>query len=233
MFGMLPSLTWLSFYLTKDLHPEPRKMIIKMFLWGSFITLPVFFIQTGLTSLLNGIPVSPLLTSVIYWFIVVSFTEELFKFLVVKMKVVDSPHLDEPLDLMIYMVVVALGFAAVENILYSFAPIGHMSVEQVVTRTLVIAFVRFVGATFLHTLCSALIGYAMAISFKDKKRAVFEMISGIILATLLHGLYDFSIMTLDGSIKYVVPGLIIITLAFLVFAGFEKLKKVKSVTILN
>ena len=35
ILGLLPSLTWLSYYLTKDLHPEPKKMILKIFLWGA------------------------------------------------------------------------------------------------------------------------------------------------------------------------------------------------------
>ena len=49
------------------------------------------------------------------------------------------------------------------------------------------------------------------------------------MAMLLHGLYDFSIMTLDGYLKFAIPVIIIIMLAFLVFSGFEKLKKMKGV----
>jgi protease PrsW len=231
IFGVLPSLTWLFYYLARDLHPEPKKMILKIFLWGSLITLPVFFVQIGLTKLLGsfGTSISPTVNSIIYWFIIISFSEELFKYLVVRVKVVDSPHLDEPLDIMLYMVVAALGFTAVENILYLFSPIGQMSLDQIIDRTLLIAFIRFIGATFLHTLCSAIIGYSLAISFCHVKIKHVSLALGILLATLLHGLYDFSIMTLDGNIKFAVPAVIILTLAFLTFIGFEKLKKMKSI----
>ena len=92
-----------------------------------------------------------------------------------------------------------------------------------------IVFIRFIGSTFLHTLCSAVIGYFLAISFYETKSRQWLVATGIILATVLHGLYDFSIMTLDGYAKIVIPVIIILTLAFLVFSGFEELKKMKSV----
>jgi len=227
IFGLLPSLIWLTYYLTKDLHPEPKKMILKVFFWGALITLPVFFIQTGLKSLLQESNVSPLIYNLIFWFLIIALSEELFKYLVVKLKVVNSPHLDEPVDAMVYMVVAALGFAAVENMLYLFTPMGQMSIDQALTRTLLADLVRFIGATFLHTLCSAVIGYSFATSFHQARMKHAPIVLGIIIATLLHGLYDFSIITLDGDMKLAVPAIIIITLAFLVFSGFEKLKKMK------
>jgi RsiW-degrading membrane proteinase PrsW (M82 family) len=104
-----------------------------------------------------------------------------------------------------------------------------MSFNQLLDRTLIISFVRFIGATFLHTLCSAVIGYSLAISFCEVKRKYIPLSCGIIMATLLHGTYDFSIMTLEGSAKLLIPLFVIVTLAFVVFSGFERLKKIKSV----
>jgi RsiW-degrading membrane proteinase PrsW (M82 family) len=232
IFGVLPSLIWLSYYLRKDAHPEPKKTILKIFLWGALITLPVFFVQIGLATLLSKINISPLATSLIYWFLIIAFTEELFKYFVIKMKALNSPDMDEPLDIMLYMVVAALGFAALENILYLSAPIDQLSHNDLVNRTLIVSFIRFIGATFLHTLCSALVGYFVAISCHDQKNRLFEVSFGIFAATLLHGIYDFSIMTLDGYMKVIIPAATLLTLALLVFSGFEKLKKLKSVTIL-
>jgi len=232
-FGILPSLIWLCYYLTKDLHPEPKRMILRIFFWGALITVPVFFVQIGLAYLLAQINItaetSGVVYGIVYWFLIIAFSEEFFKYLVVKMKVVNSPHLDEPVDVMIYMVVAALGFAAIENVLYLFAPVGQMSFNQLLDRTMIIDLVRFIGATFLHTLCSGVIGYSLAMSFCETKRKHIYVALGIIVAVGLHGLYDFSIMTLDGYIKFAIPVIIIITLAFLVFSGFEKLKKMKGI----
>jgi RsiW-degrading membrane proteinase PrsW (M82 family) len=233
IFGILPSLVWLSVYLKKDRNPEPKRMIIKIFLWGAVITIPVFFVQIALAFLLTKTDFTPLITSLIYWFLIISFTEEFFKFLVVKFKALNSHHLDEPVDIVIYMVVAALGFAALENVLYLFSPTGQFSFNEIIGRTLVISFIRFVGATFLHTLCSAVVGYAVAISHCDQKNRFLEFSFGMAMATLLHGVYNFSIMTLDGYLKVVVPAIVIFALAVLVFSGFERLKKIKSVTILN
>lgn len=229
IFGLLPSLTWLFYYLTKDMHPEPKRMILKVFLWGAIVTLPVFFIQIGLTALLRAWGLNAAVYNIIYWFLIISFSEEIFKFIVVRLKVFNSQHLDEPVDIMLYMVVVALGFAAIENTLYLFSPIGQMAADQLLNRALIIAFIRFVGATFLHTLCSAIIGYSLAISFCQVKFKRIILIGGIFIATVLHGLYDFSIMTLAGNIKFVVPLIVILALAIIVFWGFSKLKKMKSI----
>lgn len=233
IFGLLPSLAWLFYYLKKDIHPEPKATIIKIFLWGAFITIPVFFTQIGLSKLLDKTNFNPFIVSVIHWFLIIAFIEEFFKFLVVKLKAIKSPDLDEPIDIVIYMIVVALGFAAVENMLYLFAPVGEASLNAIISRTLIITFIRFVGATFLHTLCSAIIGYSLVIAYKDQKNRFLEIAFGVIAATLLHGLYDFSIIQLDGVLKLAVPLGIIILLAVIVFRGFNKLKKLKSVTILN
>jgi protease PrsW len=232
-FGVLPSITWLSYYLRKDAHPEPKRMILKIFLWGALITLPVFFVQIGFSYLLNLISISPIAKSFIYWFLIIAFSEEFFKYLVIRSKVINSPDLDEPLDIMLYMVIAALGFAALENILYLVAPAGQMSFNQLINRSLLIDFIRFIGATFLHTLCSAVIGYSLAISFCEVKTKYISVTVGILMATALHGLYDFSIMTLNGYIRFIIPVAIILTLAFLVFTGFEKLKKLKSICKIN
>ena len=228
LFGILPSLIWLFYYLRKDIHPEPKRMILKIFFWGVLIALPVFFVQVGLKYILDKVDIDPLAYNLIYWFLIISFSEEFFKYLVIRIKVINSPHLDEPLDLMLYMVVAALGFAAIENTLYLFVPSGQMSFNDLINRTLIVDLIRFIGATFLHTLCSGVIGYSLAISFcKVKWRNIIAGL-GIFTAVALHGLYDFSIITLNGYAKFGIPVIIIISLAFFVFSGFENLKKIKS-----
>lgn len=227
IFGLLPSLVWLSYYLRKDVHPEPKKTIIRIFLWGALMTLPVFFVQIGLMRLLELTDISYELKDILYWFLIIAFSEEFFKYLVIRLKVINNPDLDEPLDIMLYMVIAALGFAAVENVLYLFTPMGQMSLDQVLGMAVTTGFIRFIGATFLHTLCSGVVGYSLAISFCRAKKRWMPLAIGILTATLLHGFYNFSIMTLEGSIRFIVPAIIIFALALLVFSGFEKLKKMK------
>jgi protease PrsW len=232
IFGILPSLTWLLYYLRKDVHPESKRMIIKIFLWGAFSAIPVFLIQVALTKISTTIGLPPVFASIVYWFLIIALTEEFFKYLVVKIKVLNHPEFDEPIDTMIYMVVSALGFAALENILYLFSPIktGEVSFNYILERTLIISFIRFIGATFLHTLCSATIGYFLALSLCKEKNRTRMLILGIIIATALHGLYNFSIMTIgDGFSKAIIPIFVLIILAISVTYEFENIKKIKSI----
>jgi RsiW-degrading membrane proteinase PrsW (M82 family) len=232
-FGVLPSIIWLLYYLAKDLHPEPKKMILEVFLLGMLSTVPVFFIQLGLSFMVKSLAVfglPPLLLEITKWFFVIAFVEEIFKYLVVRLTIFKSGELDEPLDIMLYMVVAALGFAALENILYLFSPVANViSFDIIVRTTITISFIRFVGATFLHTLCSALLGYFLAIATLRGIKGPRIALMGIISATLLHGLYDFSIMSLHYPLNIIIPATIILGLTIFITYDFDGIKKVKSI----
>lgn len=235
IFGILPSLIWLFYYLLKDLHPEPKRMILKVFLYGVAATLPVFLAQVLLTEFLKQLqPLEfmnsfPIVMEIIKWFFIIALTEEVAKYFIVKSTIFNSYALDEPLDVMLYMVVAALGFAALENILYLFSPFYDAPLSTVVGITITISFIRFIGATFLHTLCSALLGYFVVKSFFDAKKRLKFTVIGISLAVLLHGLYDFSIITLQSPFNLIVPVIIIAGLASFMVYDFDEVKKLKGI----
>lgn len=210
-------------------------MILKVFLCGILITIPVFFIQLGLAAVLGRLQnfslftSFPILIDILKWFVAIALTEEILKYSVVKMKVLNSYELDEPLDIMIYMVVVALGFAALENALYLFSPIDDISFNAVIKTAITISFIRFIGATFLHTLSSALVGYFVAISFFNLKQRLELTVTGILIATILHGLYNFSIITLRSPFNFIIPIAIIGGLAIFIMSKFNKIKNLKSI----
>lgn len=223
LFGILPSLIWLSFYLTQDQHPEPKRMILRVFVWGAIVSLPIALMEFGLKEILNQFDMDLFLYNFISFFVIVAPIEELFKYLVVKLKVINSPHLDEPVDIMLYMVVAALGFAGVENIIFMF------SYGQPIADTLALSLIRFIGAVFVHTLCSGIIGYSLAISFCEIKWKKLIFTSGVLMAIVLHATFNFVMITLPDKISYPTVTFIIITSAFLIFAGFEHLKSMKGI----
>ncbi|MEK7664279.1 MAG: PrsW family intramembrane metalloprotease [Patescibacteria group bacterium] len=242
IFGVLPSLIWLFYYLTKDLHPEPKKTILRVFLFGALATIPTLFIQVWLSEslvqsqYLAGIYLPeivvylPFIFKIVKWFLIIALTEEVFKYLVVRLSVYQYGVLDEPLDVMLYMVVSALGFAALENILYLFSPIGGvLSFDQIFKTTVTISFIRFIGATFLHTLSSALVGYFLVKSLFDPSRRLKFTAIGIFLATLLHGLYNFSIMTLREPFNFIISAIILAVLALFIIYDFDEVKKLKGI----
>jgi len=179
----------------------------------------------------------------IYHLLVIALVEELAKFFIVRQKVINNKEFDEPPDAMLYMIITALGFAALENLLYLsplllpswFPETARLSLVQ---AALVTGF-RFIGATFLHALASGLIGYFLAYSIFFPKRKYLLITTGIIIASILHGLFNISIIGLGIGVENESPILIIISIAFLIIilsslaifvsVGFKKLKRIASV----
>ena len=229
ILGILPSTIWLLYYLRKDIHPEPKKMILKIFLYGIIIAIPVALLEFGALGIIDDINkflenrINNFWVTLIYAFFGVALIEETLKYLVVKYKVLRHHEFDEPVDIMIYMIVAALGFAAIENILILFS-----ASFNVLEATLLVSL-RFVGATFLHALCSGLLGYFLALSFfATKKKRIKFVLMGLGISLLLHGLFNFSIIAIGGSLKFIIPIIILISLAVFVRLGFKRVKKMNS-----
>jgi RsiW-degrading membrane proteinase PrsW (M82 family) len=130
-----------------------------------------------------------------------------------------SPELEEPVDTIIYMIVSALGFAAVENILLL------VSKEPFSLKLVEISFLRFLGATFLHALSSAIIGFYIGLSFFRKKERIKLISFGVFIASLLHGFYNFSIIRFGGSIGITLAAISIFISACFISFSFKKLKE--------
>jgi RsiW-degrading membrane proteinase PrsW (M82 family) len=146
--------------------------------------------------------------------------EEVMKFAAAHFAVYKSPDFTEPIDAMIYMIVVALGFATLENIgaLANISPTA--AYIPMVLQTLSL---RFVGATLLHTLTSAIVGYQWALGIVHGRVKEY-LIVGITLAAILHMCFNFLILTY-GDLAYSVVFLVLI--GFFVLSDFEKLKNDK------
>ncbi|MBU2540240.1 PrsW family intramembrane metalloprotease [Patescibacteria group bacterium] len=229
-FGVSISIIWLIELLRRDKLPEPMRMIFKIFFLGMVITVPVFVIEFGALKAIKWLNFSSFWTFLIYGFFAIALVEEVFKYLVVKISVLKSKEFDEPVDTMIYMATAALGFAALENILYLFPPIGQaLPFNELFINTVKISFFRFAGTTFLHALCSGLVGYFLALSICRAKKKRSIMFLGLLIATLLHGLYNFSIIEIEDPLNLAIPIMILTGLAIFVTSGFRKLKKIKSV----
>jgi len=218
IFGVLPSIIWLFYYLRKDVHPEPKRLVLKIFLWGMLAAFPALLIEIGAKNLIIKLDFS-LLSKIFYWFLAVALVEEFLKYLVVRDKILKDPEFDEPVDAMIYMLISGLGFAALENVLIF---LYQKSLFLSFGETLILLIFRFFSATFLHALCSALVGYFLALRFFKKQGSI---VFGLAISTLLHGLYNFSIMETEGNLRIVIPIIILISLAFLVSLAFKRLQK--------
>ena len=192
--GFLPALLWLWFWLREDrAHPEPRRLILLAFVAG-LITVPIVIpIQKGAEALLVSWGAT---SGSMFIYVVWSFIEEIMKFSMARLTVLRRKAADEPLDMVIYMIVVALGFAAAENALFLTSPLGgHTLISVLLTGNF-----RFIGATLLHTLSSATVGTVLAFTFyKPRRTRRLAAVFGVILAGSLHSSFNFLILHTPGT----------------------------------
>jgi len=219
--GLMPTLIWLYFLLKEDSRcPEPRWIIFLAFLAG-MLAVPLVLFPQGYA--LNHLPACdvknatscvPLLTS---WAMI----EETAKYAAAALAILwRREAIRRSLDIVTCMLTVALGFAALENILFLIGPLSNGEyLHSFVTGNL-----RFIGSTLLHVLSSSVIGFAMAFSFEKNRgvRAVYASI-GLILAITLHTAFNFFIISGDGS-HTVLAFFLVWTGAIVFFAAFEVLK---------
>jgi len=225
IFGVLPSVIWLLFFLREDVHPESNRMVLKVFSYGiiaAFLALLFEFCFIEISVKFNFYSI---VISILNIFIGISLVEEFSKYILVKKIAISDPEFDEPLDAMLYMVIVGLGFAALENI---FVLLG-LGLPFVISETLTLTLFRFLGATFLHALCSGTIGFFLALSFYKTKWKLRLVILGLTIAIFLHGLFNFSIMELKGNLKIIIPAIILLGLGMFVSLAFQKLKTISSI----
>ncbi len=217
--GLLPSLLWMWFWMHESYdHKEPRGVIALTFVVGMCAVFMVFPFQKILPKYF-GLEIGDFGTLALW-----AFLEELFKFAVawfcaLRIKAV----FNEPIDAFIYMMTAALGFVAMENTFYLLAPLlDGDTIGSIMTGNL-----RFMGASLLHVVASGavsvFIGYAF---YRNVKIKEIYWILGLILATVLHTLFNYFIITLATDHTFLIFSFVWLTTIILIFA-LEKVKMIK------
>lgn len=187
--ALLICLTWFVFFWRIDIfEQEPIAFSLTALALGGLSTFFVFPLGDALYAWdavrLNG----QWLNDLIYTFLHVGVVEEAVKLAPVFLIVLFSRQVNEPIDLIIYGSLSALGFATVENVLY-FTSYG-----------LNIAYTRFLSSTVLHMSMTGFICYCWAKTrYIRVRRPVFAIGFGFLMASLAHGLYDYFLL---GPFKY-------------------------------
>ncbi len=215
-FGLVPSFIWLAYYLGKDKHPEPKRILSEIFILGMLSTFLAFALQVVYLRFAK-VP-GPIIYAPLYVWGVLALIEEISKFVFVRLRLKAERAFDELPDAMMYMIVSGLGFAAFENILY-LTQLPPFTWEA----TLDLTGKRFIGSTFLHALSSGMFGYFWALSLKhiDSIRSTILVIMGIIAATVLHTGFNYSILIEEP----VVTLTILLVAALFVGGAFKKLDR--------
>ncbi|MFA6296833.1 MAG: PrsW family intramembrane metalloprotease [Patescibacteria group bacterium] len=213
--ALLPGLFWLWFYRRKDRqNPEPLKQIFKIFVWGMAATIPAIALEFSADFFIPYASSTKYLAMVLSSFLIVAPIEEFFKYLVLKHKAAESKEFNEPIDGIIYGIVVGLGFATLENFLVTLSDGGTVII------------LRFATATLMHAICSGIVGYYLARQKFHPQGNKSSVMKGLFLAIFLHGLYN-SVASYNSSYSIILLAILIIVMYLMLSQDIKAIKRLK------
>ncbi|BFT94218.1 MAG: hypothetical protein MNSN_08700 [Minisyncoccus archaeiphilus] len=234
LIAIIPGLIWLFIFLRRDNLEEPKLEITKVFYLSMMLVIPAGLIEMNLLEKISSLEINNL-----YYFlkfvVIVGLIEEIIKYLVVRYAVLKRSFLDEPIDIVIYMIVSGLGFATAENIL-TFIADPNLIADPQISNGVKIAMVRFFGANLLHILCSGIIGIFIALSFYQIKKRYLILVLGFTLSIIIHGVFNFSIeLFIINNDEQIAMAPFVITSTILIpfILAIGKIRKMKSVCKIN
>jgi RsiW-degrading membrane proteinase PrsW (M82 family) len=205
--AVAPGLAIAFFIYEKDkLDKEPLHLLAKTFFLGVLsVLLAIILQETGkflygfFSTLTQWNPVKDF-TTTFSFALFVAFTEEWSKYLFLILFAYRKKEFNEPFDGITYGVMIAMGFATLENIFY------------VADGGFEVAIMRMFTAVPAHATFAVAMGYFVGLAkFKHQHAISIYKLTGLLGATLLHASYDFfffvenyPIMALGGILSLLV-----------------------------
>ena len=171
----------LYIYYKDKYDKEPKRLLFYSFLLGAFVSIIITTILYLVTDFTIPIPIqgnTSVLQLFIKAFFIVALIEEFSKYIIVRYYAQPKKEFNERFDGIIYAVMVSMGFAATENIMYVIEG-GYQT-----------ALLRAFTAVPAHATFGILMGYFMGKAKFSENRIKLNML-GLLLAVVMHGAYDF------------------------------------------
>lgn len=192
-----PGLAICLYVFSRDVHnPEPKRYVVLSFLLGALLTVPAYYLEKNIAALLPRSVPGILLQA----FLAIALVEEGLKFLGLRYYCFRLSSFDEPLDGIVYSIMVSMGFATVENVAY----VSSHGYSVLLARTFT--------SVPAHACFAAIMGYYVghAQVTPVKKAVLFR--TGVIRALLFHGCYDsFLLLTENRWLKQYVSEALLLT----------------------
>ncbi|TVY04542.1 glutamic-type intramembrane protease PrsW [Cohnella terricola] len=182
--AIIPGIALLAYFYWKDRYDaEPIPIVVKMFLTGALIVVPIMIVQRSLVIWWGENPFT-------YSFIISAGVEEFFKWFVLYHIIYNHTVFDEPYDGIVYAVAVSLGFATLENVLYAFlqpATFGSLMIR---------ALLPVSG----HALFGVFMGYSLGkAKFSVGRSVKVHLWLALLLPIAWHGVYDYLFLTVPST----------------------------------
>ncbi len=201
-------------YIRDKYEHEPIGILLTTLAAGALICFPIIFFE----KIIFNLPIQPIsnLGDAAYnAFAVASFTEEAFKYLALFLLIWNNRNFNEKFDGIVYAVFISLGFAAVENIMY----VNNYGQS--------VGYMRAITAVPAHAIFGVAMGYYFGIAkFYPHKRKLFLLLA-FTVPFLLHGIYDFILMSEFKYLMYVYVPFIVLMWYF----GFKQMKRLSDQSI--
>ncbi len=216
LLALLPVILLIMFIQAKDkLHPEPAMQLVKAFFAG-VLTLPIsllfYYMLLGSYECAETVG-----GQIMKAFVGAAIPEESAKLLVLWLVLRKNRFFDEHLDGIVYAVMVGLGFAAIENILYVLFKENWIAVG--IVRSLLAVPAHYIFAVFMGYF------YTKAYFARDKKWLNYAL--ALFVPIVLHGVYDMLLLVggvLGGCICVMLFVMCCVMCYFLHKAAYERIK---------
>ncbi|WMX16045.1 MULTISPECIES: PrsW family intramembrane metalloprotease [unclassified Aureispira] len=189
LLSILPGLLIVLYIYWRDRHDrEPIIYLTICFVFGMFSTYPAIKMEEfgmrdlGIYNAIND----PFMTFT-FTFAVVAFSEEFVKYIFLRYYIFPKKEFDEPMDGIVYSVMISMGFATLENILYVVVRAANIEVA------FQIGLLRMITAVPGHAIFAILMGYFVGLAKFSEEKGNLYLVIGLVSAILLHGTYDFFI----------------------------------------
>lgn len=174
--ALAPTLAIVLFIIYRDkFDREPPTVLAGSFFYGMIATVPAIALEIGagyfgLEKTIHG--------TVIFVFFGVALVEEFVKFVPLRIYSFNRRSFDEPLDGIVHGVMVGLGFATLENLLY------------VYQNGIGVAIARMFLSVPGHAAYGVIMGYFFGKAKFNYRNRLGLLLTGLLVATFFHGLYD-------------------------------------------
>lgn len=216
LLAIVPSVVIMFLVNKNDKDKEPTKLLISLFGMGilsCFLTLCITATIKSFGFDLSDVKKDNYIILILYTFVQIGLVEEFSKWILNYIVIWNNKEFDQMYDSIVYASFVALGFATFENVLY------------VLVNGITTAILRSVLSVPAHAFYGITMGYYLGLSKltslnNDKKKATKYFVYSLLVPSLLHGLFDFCLL----SQKII---FLLIFFALIIYLYINGIKKVK------
>ncbi len=212
ILAIVPALAIAIYFYLRDIRePEPSGLLLLTMLYGAV----AFFISRGIGFLLHNFIYTDDLDMVhqlISAFVFVGLLGEGFKFLFLRGITFYYKSFNQPFDGIVYAIMMGMGYAAAENILY------------VVNGDLDATILRITTTVPANAVFAVIMGFFLGEAKLFKSKMFIYSLLALLLAAFAHGYYDYFMQMMNVKALWMQAGISLVIVVVLTQMAFKRRK---------